>query len=615
MKVRHLLTALLVFVVGIAGAQTTTYVTTVPPLNGGNGQSGVSFNVKAYQDIILTEFWISFTGTGTNNVTVWYNPDSIKGAPTINATNGWVQLASNVSVNVTSAGNGNIFKIPYNFNFPAQAGKTYGFFIQANSGSFRYTNGGTSVQSLFSNGVLQINTGNNVGYGGGAPSPGFHIREFNGKIGYILSKKGYNNAAVTTVTSPVYPFCSGNKQLKVLVKNNGFNRINNVKLYWSLNGVQQPVVNYNNIIDTVGSTAGNTATVTLGTVNFAGEPHDIEVYTSMPNSTTDTVNSDDTLVTSLGPSPYAAITAGGPTVFCTAGSINVTLYAPTGTGLDYQWYKDGQPIAGATDTLYNAKNAGDYTVKVDSNGCDNTSSIMRVDNLAMPLPLVHPSGYPVLCTGDSLTMTANAGITGASYQWQFQGKDIPGAVSASYTAVSPGNYTVITSKYVCNATSPGITLVPMAKPEPVIEEQPDGTLITGTSFASYQWRLDGNDIAAATNFAYKPAEPGSYTVYVSNGGCEAESDAKIVHSTAISNVGTGSADIRVYPNPVNALLHVQSPIAVNVFVTGIDGRVVIRQRIKKGVIDCSKLNEGVYLIRITDENGNTLQIDKITKVN
>src|SRR6185503_10679922 len=56
--------------------------------------------------------------------------------------------------------------------------------------------------------------------------------------------------------------------------------------------------------------------------------------------------------------PSATITAGGPTSFCTG--TTVTLSANTGSGLSYQWQKDGVNIAPVTST-YTASSTGSYT--------------------------------------------------------------------------------------------------------------------------------------------------------------------------------------------------------------------------------------------------------------
>lgn len=424
---------------------------------------------------------------------------------------------------------------------------------------------------------------------------------------------GMNNAAVTAVTNPVKPFCPGTYNVAAQIKNNGQNRINGVKVFWEVDGVLQPVVNYSGMIDTFNGASPQVVNVPLGFLNFAGSPRQLKIYTSLPNGVADTVNNDDTLKLELSPSPKTVISAAGPTVFCTAGNINVTLNASAGAGNIYQWFRDGNPIPGATNASFQATLAGDYTVRIDSNGCTNTSAVTRVDNLAMPLPLVHPAGYPVLCSGDSITLVANAGVTGAAYQWQFQGYDIPGATNASYTVTSPGNYNVVTSKYICNASSPGINVVPASQPTPMIEEETAGTykLKTQPVYISYQWRRDGADIAGETNFAITPKQNGSYTVVVSNGGCDAESQPIIVSSVGVNNIYNNGAAVSVYPNPASAAININAPEQSQVIISSLDGKTTLQQVITNNPIDISSFANGIYLIKITNADGALLMLDKL----
>lgn len=57
--------------------------------------------------------------------------------------------------------------------------------------------------------------------------------------------------------------------------------------------------------------------------------------------------------------------------------IGTTLY--TSGGFTYQWYLDGSPIQGATDSSYVAVETGDYTVEItDANGCTSVSEVLPV---------------------------------------------------------------------------------------------------------------------------------------------------------------------------------------------------------------------------------------------
>ncbi len=476
--------------------------------------------------------------------------------------------------------------------------------------------------------VYQVSTGPSGrvwgNYLSGATGSGAGLVDF----GFdLLPKIGYNNAALYSIATPTPPFCPGTQNIAVKVKNAGNNRINSVQVNWVMDGIPQTPVTYNNLIDTINGSQPNIVTVNLGSALFAGSPHSFKFYTSMPNGIVDTSTKDDTLYKTLGPSPTAVITPVGTTIFCTAGVINAVLNAPTGVGNAYQWKLNGSPLPGAIGSSWTATQAGDYSVQIDSNGCTNTSATIRVDNLAMPMPVVHPSGFPVLCTGDSITMTANAGVTGATYQWKFQGNDIIGATSTSFVAYNPGNYSVVTSKLVCNATSQGINVVPKTRPLITITDslsisKPMHILSVDPTLSTYQWHVSNgatppafSPINGETQFVFIAKENGDYMVVGNNGGCDGFSDT--VH---ITDLGTGirgingNQNVSIYPNPVNNTLHVNAPEKSNIIISSIDGKILINKKLTTGYINVSELSEGSYIVRITNDNDVTLKVDKLIKV-
>jgi hypothetical protein len=79
---------------------------------------------------------------------------------------------------------------------------------------------------------------------------------------------------------------------------------------------------------------------------------------------------------SIGTGLKAVITAGGPTTFCSGGSVK--LYANTCSGYTYQWKKDGANITGATGTTYIATTTGSYQLKVTLNGTSAWSALVNV---------------------------------------------------------------------------------------------------------------------------------------------------------------------------------------------------------------------------------------------
>ncbi len=498
------------------------------------------------------------------------------------------------------------FAIPLQTPFPfdpslslivdiSQTGKVGGL------GGISLQAGGVPVNPIYT-GFTQV-----YGLNSGASSG----RRYSYQFGFdLLPKKGFNNASVSALTLPAAPFCSGSQPVQVLLKNTGYNQINSVNVFMEADGVLQPVTTYTGLIDTIGSIAGNSALVSIGNVNYSNAPRTLRIYTSEPNGIADTVNRDDTLVITHRSSPLANASATGTTIFCTGGIINVTLNAATGTGYTYKWKYNGTDVTpAATGSSYIATTAGDYVVQVDSGACSNTSNNIRIENLAMPQPSIFPDTRGYYCDRDSVELKANANISGATYQWMYNGQNIPGATNATIFAKAAGNYNITTTKGSCLATSPGVNILQVQPPAPVITES-GNSLVTQSTFVSYQWKEDGSPIAGATNWYFIPEHAGKYSVVVSNGGCSVETD-EFATTLTVNNL-PGNTAINIYPNPAKDVLHISPFLNLNASIYSVDGRLIIKEMHAK-TVNVTTLPKGVYIIKLTDDDSNLIKTQKLVK--
>lgn len=144
----------------------------------------------------------------------------------------------------------------------------------------------------------------------------------------------------------------------------------------------------------------------------------------------------------------------GATTVCTGETVLLT--SIEGVGYSYQWFLDGNPIAGGTNSTYLASATGSYTVQISLG--PNTSVSAPVVVTVNPLPttsLIQP-GTTLIPTGGTLQLNApvNAAFT---YQWYHNGTLIPGATSDTYDAFYPGEY-YVTVNDGCYGFSDTITL-------------------------------------------------------------------------------------------------------------------------------------------------------------
>lgn len=136
--------------------------------------------------------------------------------------------------------------------------------------------------------------------------------------------------------------------------------------------------------------------------------------------------------------PTITISAGGPTTFCSGGSV---VLSAMHDGATLQWKKNGVNIPGATSTTYTASGSGTktYTCTTTSACGTSTSTGIVVTVNTNPPATITAGGSTTFCAGGSVVLTANAG-GGLSYQWYKGGSLIAGATSINYTATLAGNY-------------------------------------------------------------------------------------------------------------------------------------------------------------------------------
>lgn len=234
-------------------------------------------------------------------------------------------------------------------------------------------------------------------------------------------------------------------------------------------------------------------------------------------------SASDTISISLDTVPVVLISPTGSATICDEDSFQVMA---SGAGSSFQWLLNGQPVSGATGPSFFAKDSGAVNVLLtDASGCSDTASPNLILNVN-PLPVITftTSNSPALCIGDSVTITAPAGV---SQQWYLNGQSIFGETQNSITVSSAGLYNMIqVDGNTCqDSADTGLTVV--VNPLPVVTVSPAAldTICAGDSLAmtasaagatSFQWTLDGVPLSGATGNPYFGMQSGLYNVLLTD---------------------------------------------------------------------------------------------------
>lgn len=273
------------------------------------------------------------------------------------------------------------------------------------------------------------------------------------------------------------------------------------------------------------------------------------------------------LQVTVNAAPAATITASGSTAIVSGKSVILT--ANSGTGLTYQWRKNGVNISGATAVSYSANAAGAYTVIVkNATGCTATSAATNVTVSTTALTAtVTPATATTFCTGGNVILKGNTG-SGYIYQWKKDGVNITGATAANYTATTTGSYQLKVTSGTQNAWSAPLQVTVNPLPAATITASGSTTVAAGQSVTltansgtgfTYQWTKDGVNISGATAGSYKATATGNYFVIVKKpNGC-----SKTSAGTQVTVGSSAGLTAKITPSGSTAICATGGSVVLN----------------------------------------------------
>jgi hypothetical protein len=298
----------------------------------------------------------------------------------------------------------------------------------------------------------------------------------------------------------------------------------------------------------------------------------------------------------------------------------------------YQWYRNNNAIAGATNRYFVVSCPGNcsdsISVEATLDSCTEMSPKVYIDVWGFLLPYVIQGGDPGMmdnyavhhnCAEDTVIL-----VMGLPYdtniQWFDANGPIPGANNDTLIVTSTITYTVEGSPSICpNLVEPlGLNIyLHFAPPiSPVISMQGSLLAANPSNAFYYQWYLNGSPVNGANDSVYQPVANGMYEVLVYNPyNCSYFSPP--FQFTGVAEINAGIIR-EVFPNPADRVLHLEFSNAtdpVNIIVTDPAGRLVMEQVAASGSCDLllDGLDAGIYFVEIRDEKGMQVGAAKFIK--
>lgn len=302
----------------------------------------------------------------------------------------------------------------------------------------------------------------------------------------------------------------------------------------------------------------------------------------------------------------------------------------------YQWYKDGQPIAGATQPFYvveQFRDAGSqFSVEATLGGCTEQSAQVLVDGWVFAGLTVMSSGdfatdpndgHPIICDSsalhprDTVVFEVMQPYT-TNVQWFRNNVLLPGATQPELRVTDAGTYEVEGAPAVCTSfRQRSLPLdVELRRPQSPVVALTSGQLVgtppSGVTYRAWQWFRDSVAVAGATNPALVPPGPGAYRVQGDDGFCWAVSASFRFPVMGVEN-SLESVGIRFFPNPATSTLVIEAAERFELTLRTTTGAVAAHYPVAPQMVDIRALPDGLYFAHFTSAHGQQLRPVKLVK--
>lgn len=231
----------------------------------------------------------------------------------------------------------------------------------------------------------------------------------------------------------------------------------------------------------------------------------------------------------------------------------VSLAAPEGEGLSYEWTLDNVVLSEQSATLLTSA-AGTYRVTVSKNGISRSSEPYLLEVRALPEASLDLDGSLSFCAGDTITFLATSGEE-TDLDWFKDNKRFQWGGEMMKTGES-GNYSLKVSENGCSVILGSFLVSVNEKVDLTIEALGELVFCEGEDLiirthpdpgVAYSWSK-GETVVETDNFMITVTESGLYNVFLDNDGCISSSDTLEVEVLPVPEaIITAEGDLALCP--------------------------------------------------------------------
>ena len=348
------------------------------------------------------------------------------------------------------------------------------------------------------------------------------------------------------------------------------------------------------------------------------------------------------------PADESVITSQPQDVVVKEGERAIFSVATSTENTTFQWYENGQAIAGATQATYIISSAAvaqygnEYYCELDHFGTKVNSAIAHLYIAPnKPKGFVSSNDNPVV--GDDVTYTLISPESDVTYTWFIDGEEVGQGTELSHTWSDAGVYDI--EIVPSRRETEGETYSESVKVKPStlnveIEMLYPLETVVGSSLVyrianpedgiSYRWEVTGGRVEKGqggdiVSIYWEEAGNQTITVYPSKNFAEGDPvsfDIEVLEKSQAGNGGNGGNDnpatgidveslkeqIRIYPNPTYGESNIEMPVELDVMsasIYTISGAKIEDATISvmDGVINLSGKPAGVYMLQMTTNYG------------